>query len=138
VAPVTRLVTFLDADADADVADARQMSVSARHEAVLADGRRALLLDNRGWSESGPPGVWATSTVEDIVDTARTVVGPDEPFDGRSYEDMEAGHWAQLAEVLRQQGIVADAMELKRLPHDAVLSERLLARVGHGPGGAHS
>ncbi len=64
------------------------------------------------------------------------VVGPDELFGGRSHEDMEADHWAQLTEVLRRQGIDADALELKRLPHDVVLSERLLARVGHDPGAA--
>jgi hypothetical protein len=29
-------------------------------------------------------------------------------------------------------------MELKRLPHDVVLSERLLARIGGGPGGGAS
>jgi len=28
------------------------MSVSVRHEAVLMDGRRLLLLDDRGWSSS--------------------------------------------------------------------------------------
>lgn len=131
VAPVARLVTFVDVDGD--VADARRMSVSARHEAVLVNGRRVLLLDDRGWSASGPPNIWAVTSVEDIVNTARMVVGPDEPFGGRSYEDMEADHWAQLAEVLRQQGIVVDALELKRRPHDVVLSERLLARVGDGP-----
>jgi len=47
---VTRLVTFVDVDDN--VADARQMSVSARHEAVLVNGRRVLLLDDRGWSSS--------------------------------------------------------------------------------------
>jgi hypothetical protein len=36
--------------------------------------------------------------------------------------------------VLRQQGIVADPVHLRRLPHDVVLSDRLLGRVGHGPG----
>ncbi len=130
VAPVTRLVTFVD------VADARRMSVSARHEAVLVNGRRVLLLDDRGWSASGPPNIWSVTSVEEIVDTARMVVGPDEPFGGRSHDDMAADHWAQLTEVLRQQGLVADALELKRLPHDVVLSERLLARVGHDPGAA--
>ena len=80
--------------------------------------------------------IWAVTSVEEIVDTARVVVGPDEPFGSRSHEDMAADHWAQLAEVLRQQGIVADALELKRLPHDVVLSERLLARVDHDPGDA--
>lgn len=66
------------------------------------------------------------------------VVGPDEPFDGLSQEDMEADHWAYLTGVLRQQGVVADALELRRLPHDVVLSERLIARVGRDPGDAVS
>jgi hypothetical protein len=115
-------------------ADAREMSVSARHEAELVDGRRVLLLDDRGWTESwgssgNVPDIWAVTSVEDIEKTARTVVGPDEPFAGRSQADMEADHWAFLSEVLRRQGVVVDARELKRLPHDVVLSQRLLARV---------
>lgn len=77
--------------------------------------------------------IWARTSVADLVNTARTVVGPDEPFGGRSHEDMEADHWARLVEVLRQQDIVADALELKRRPHDVVLSQRLLARVGRAP-----
>lgn len=153
MAAVVRLVTFVDIDDDA--ADARQMSVSARHEAVLADGRRVLLLDDRGWSSSlgalwvgevpegdswreDLPDIEAVTSVEDIEDTARVVVGPDEPFDGRAQEDMEAGHWAYLTGVLRQQGVVVNALELKRLPHDVVLTERLLARVGRDPGDAVS
>lgn len=129
---MTRLVTFVDVD----VADARRLSVSARHEAVLANSRRVLLLDDRGRSASGPPNIWAVISVEEIVDTARMVVGPDEPFAGRAREDMEADHWAQLTEVLRQHGVVVDALELKRRPHDVVLGERLLARVGNEPGDA--
>lgn len=144
MAAVARLVTLVDL-AD-DGADARRMSVSARLEAVLVDGRRVLLLDDRGWTESltrvwvegvpngdsfgeDVPDLWAVTSVEDIEETARSVVGPDEPFGGRSQEDMEADHWASLSEVLRRQGVVVDARELKRLPHDVVLSERLLARV---------
>lgn len=127
---VTRLVTFVDVD----LADDRQMSLSARHEAVLGNGRRVLLLGDRGWSSSGPTDIWARMSVEDIVTTAHMVVGPDEPFDGRSREDMEADHWAHLTEILRPHGIVTDALEMKRLRHDVVLSERLLARVGGGPG----
>jgi hypothetical protein len=112
-------------------ADARQMSVSARHEALLVDGRRVLLLDDRGWSSSGNvPDIWAVTSVEEIEETARFVVGPDEPFAGRSQEDMEAEHWAYLAGVLREQGVVVDAVTLKRLPHDVVLSEPLLVRLG--------
>ena len=109
---------------------AGQLSVSARHEALLVDGRRVLLLDDRGWSSSGNvPDIWAVTSVEDIEEEARAVVGPDEPFGGRSQEDMEATQWASLSEVLRRQGVVVDAWELRRLPHDVVLSKRLLARV---------
>lgn len=85
---------------------------------------------------SGPPNIWVTTSVQDIADTALMVVGPDEAFGGRSQEDMEAEHWAQLTEVLRQQGIVANALDLQRRPHDVVLSDRLLARVGRNPGEA--
>jgi hypothetical protein len=45
-------------------------------------------------------------------------------------------HWAQLTGVLRQQGTVAYTPDLKGLPHDVVLSERLLALVGDDPGDA--
>jgi len=144
---VARLVTF--ADVDGEVADALHMSVSVRHEALLVDGRRLRLLDDRGWSSSlnrfcqddvpddgswpdDAPDIWAMTSVEDIEETARVVVGPDEPFDGRSQEDMAADHWASLAQVLRRQGVVVGAPELKRLPHDVVLSERLLARAAVG------
>ena len=94
------------------------------------DGRHVLLLDDRGWTCSGNvPDIWAVTSVEDIEETARFVVGPDEPFAGRSQDDMEADHSASLSEVLRRQGVVVDARELQRLPHDVVLSARLLARV---------
>jgi hypothetical protein len=147
---VTRLVTFVDL-ADG-VGDTRQMAFSARHEAVLLDGRRVLLLDDRGWTWSSliavqagasdrdstreqQPDIWATTSVEDIEQTARMVVGPDEPTNGYSQEDAEQGHWAYLSDVLGQHGVVVDALDLRRLPHDVVLSERLLARVGHSATG---
>lgn len=132
VVHVTRLVTFVDVD-DA-VADPREIPVSARHEAVLMNGGRVPLLTDRGWAVSGTPDIWAPSTVEEIADTARTVVGTDEPFGGCSQQDMEASHWASLAADLRRQGLDADVLELRRLPHEVVLSEQLLARLGHQPG----
>jgi len=148
---VARLVTSVGIDDDGE--DAQSMSVSARHEAVLVDGRRLLLLGDRGWAAAlGPAlvreaqdggsrrkavsGIWATTSIEELEGTARCVVGPDEPFDGRSQEDMEADHWASLAELLRQQGVVVDAQELKWLPHEVVLTERLLARLGRDAGDA--
>jgi hypothetical protein len=125
---VTRLVTSVDLEDRG--ADHSSTSFSARHEALLADGRRVLLLGDRGWSSTGPPDLWAGAPVEEFLPTARTVVGPDEPHGEYSHEDMAAAHWAHLSEVLRQQGVRADPGELQRLPHDVVLGERLRARIG--------
>ena len=95
---VARLVTLVDLR-DNDLGS--QVSFSARHEAVLEDGRHLLLLDDRGWSTSLLRSTtdsdsaedildfWAVTSREDIEETTRQVVGPDEPFDGRSQEDME-------------------------------------------------
>ncbi|WP_182112646.1 MULTISPECIES: hypothetical protein [unclassified Actinotalea] len=124
---MTRLVTFVEIDERHT--DDRQVSVSARHEAVLADERRVLLLDDRGWAESGPSDIWAYITVDGVASTARTVVGPDEPVRGQTHDDAARAHWASLADVLRREGVVADGDALARLPHDVVLGERLRARL---------
>jgi hypothetical protein len=128
MAAVVGLRTIVDVDEAAS--SGRHLSASARHEAVLADGRRVLLLDDRGWGASGPPGIWAATSVADVEATARTVVGPDEPFDGHTAADMAADHWAQLADVLRRAGVTVDAARLARLPHEVVLSDRFRARLG--------
>jgi hypothetical protein len=124
--PVVRLVTSIDVDGPSSE---RQISISARHEAELDDGRRVLLLDDRGWSGSGPADIWARTSVEELERTARTVVGPDEPFAGHTHQSMAAGHWSTLAGMLAQRGIAVDAAELAALPHDVVLSRRLRQRL---------
>jgi hypothetical protein len=129
---VVRLVTVADLQ---EGASDRNMSVSARLEAVLRDGRRIVLLDGRGWTESlrgsgaDDMDVWATSSEDQIAETAGFVVGPDEPYGGRSQSDMETGHWDTLAEALVAQGVDASADELRRLPREVVLTERLRARL---------
>jgi hypothetical protein len=154
MAGVTRLLTAVDIDdADDDGPKARRMSVKARHEALLEDGGRVVLLDDRGWSEqlgavwtddaSPPqdwretlPSVWTFATVEGLERIARDVVGPDAPLDGLTRAEMEASHWEALATILREQGVDVDAAELKELPHDVEISARLRARLGHGRGGS--
>jgi hypothetical protein len=140
---VARLVTLVDVDDR--FGDPRQLSLSARHEAALEDGRRVVLLDDRGWTTSlgvgdipdssrhGQPAISAVWSVEAVQETARVVVGPDEPPVGRSLEDMGSDHWAHLSRVLAQHGVVVDAADLKRLPHDVVLSRRLLTLIGREP-----
>ncbi len=156
MAAVTRLVIVVDIDdravpADAQVIDGpapeefepamapvspgpkpddpREMALSALHLAVLDDGRRLTLLEDRGWAVHGPPDIWRRTSVEAIEADARTVVGPDEPYGSHSQADMDADHWAHLCRVLRQQGVLVDAGELSRLPIDVELSERLRTHV---------
>ena len=130
---VVRLETVADVQR---AEDARDTSLSARLEAVLADGRRIVLLDGRGWTGSlrgfgaDDMDVWVTSSEAEIAETARAVVGPDEAYGGRSQSEMDAGHWTTLAETLRAQGVDVTGDDLRRLPHDVVLSERLRARLG--------
>jgi predicted enzyme related to lactoylglutathione lyase len=98
------------------VDDPRRMSLSALHVAVLDDGRRLTLLDDRGWTESGNHDIWKFTSVEDIEGTARVVVGPDEPPEGRTHDEEATLHWGSLAERLRRQGVVVDGAGLSRLP----------------------
>ena len=123
VPPVVRLVTFVDLDCDGTA-----LSLSARHDAVLADGRRIVLLDDRGWS-----GALRDSLPQDeVVRTARMVVGPDAPFEGQTQAGMEADHWNSLARKLRLEGIEIDVDELKALPHDVQMSDRVMALIRDG------
>jgi hypothetical protein len=131
MAEVVRLLTIADLQAGADP---RDLSVRARHEAVLDDGRQVVLLDDRGWTEGlrgagEDADVWEGVSEHHIAETARVVVGPDEPFGGRTPREMEESHWAWLAARLGAEGVPVEAVELSRLPHDVVLSDRLRARV---------
>lgn len=134
---VVRLLTEVDLDGQG------KMSFSALHLALLDDGRRVVLLDDRGWATwgfdgAGAAGPWSGANAEEIASDARTVVGPDEPYDDLSHEDMERGHWAALAETLRRHGVVVDGDELRRLPHDVELSARVRERLDRGSDGSRS
>lgn len=136
---IARLVTFVDIAAVGD----SQLSLSARLDALLADGRRIVLLDDRGWSQSGilfsrgappvqndPSSPWDGVTRSQLEDTARTVVGPDEPYGSHTRAEMERAHWASLAATLERHGVFVEASDLQALPHDVVLGEGLRARLG--------
>ena len=127
--PVVRLVTFVDIDDGPGAGDACSMSLSAVLLAILGDGRRMTLLSDRGWSASGPADIWHRTSIEEVEETARVVVGPDEPFDRHSQADMETDHWDYLAGILRQQGMAIDGEELRKLPQDVELTERLRRRL---------
>jgi hypothetical protein len=125
---VERLLTTADVD---ERARDGHVSVLARHEAVLTDGRRLLLLDDRGW---GSTQRWSAASAEDVEETARVVVGPDEPSESRTREEEQTGHWAHLARILEEEhGVAVDARAMRCLPHDVVLTRRLLALLGGAP-----
>jgi hypothetical protein len=132
---VLSLLTLVDLREDD--ADSRRISVAVTQEAVLDDGRRILLLDGRGWSSelrgagAGEiPDIWATASEHEIAEQALVVVGPDEPFGGRSQEDMARDHWEVLAETLRAEGASVNGAQLRVLANRVVLSERLRKRMG--------
>ncbi|KRE38918.1 hypothetical protein ASG73_00675 [Janibacter sp. Soil728] len=110
--------------------DPTRMSFVVLHLAVLDDGRRVTLLDDRGWGAAGSPDLWERTTVDEIADDARTVVGPDEAYGDHSQYDMADEHWARLATTLREHDVIISGTDLGLLPHDVELSQRLRARLG--------
>lgn len=126
---VTRLVTYVDWDEAAT--DIQHAFVTARLEAVLADDRSLVLLDDRGWGWTSSASTDAQSHIsaDEIEKDARTVVGSDEPVGGETYEQAAADHWNSLADILTRQGVDVEAQELAGLSHDVVLSEHLRARI---------
>lgn len=133
MAGIVRLKTQVDVVEGED--QVGQMSVSARLQAELADGRRVVLLDDRGWtsrrSDGGDP--WEHESVEAIGHHALTVVGPDEPNEDADQDGAEAAHWDALARVLHNAGIDVSAAELAALPHEVELSDRVASRIGQPP-----
>ena len=128
VAEVLQLVTFVDTD-DA-IIDTRRISMSASHRALLDTGTWVVPINNRGWCHLGPKTLWAETTTDEILTTARAVVGPLTPLDGVLHPDLEYEHWAHLARILHAHGATTDPKDLPHLPHHVVLSDRLQKRFG--------
>ncbi|SFT03491.1 hypothetical protein [Saccharopolyspora flava] len=124
-----RFITFVDID-DWNIGPG-QIAMSARHDMELDDGGLILLLDDRGWAGMA---TWSSQSPTVIRETARAVVGPDEPFGEWSREDMEAGHWKFVQRRCQEQGADISIAELERLPHEVVLSDRLVALLDENRG----
>ncbi len=119
---MTRLVT------QASEEHASRVQVGLRHELELDSGYRILLLDDRGWSNSG---TWAAETLSDVGESARLCVGPDRGFDESTAErtSMATEHWASLATTAQQQGVTITPAQLR---HDVICSPRLLRLIHSG------
>jgi hypothetical protein len=87
-------------------------AAEVRMEAVLTNGEPLVLIDDRGFDA---PGTWSSWTREELEQHAREVVGPDEPFDDITFEQMRTSHWTSLAEQLAAAGISVHADELSQL-----------------------
>lgn len=89
--------------------------------ALLADGRRVILHDERGFTMSprfGPGGEIETSAmVELLTETVLVVVSPDD-------DDSEDDHpWLWLTELARARGLDVSEAELRALPYEVALAE---------------
>jgi hypothetical protein len=100
------------------------------HElAVLADGRE-VLVGERGWS-STPHGMsveelWAHLDEQGLTETVLSVVLPDDD------EPEEEHPYDELAQALVEQGVEVTAEDLRGVPYEVELSERLRHRLGGG------
>lgn len=107
---------------DADDTDAERYWVA--EYALLADGRKVILSEDRGFSFGPPIGPTPAPaiTTADIVDTVRVVVLPD-PDDGEEHS------WADLARNARQRGLDVTEHELRNLRYDIELTDSFTERL---------
>ncbi|MEV8143284.1 hypothetical protein [Specibacter sp. NPDC078709] len=125
MAVVTRFVSVVELT---EGANSQGVSVSVLLEAELANGRSLVVLDDRGWNSNQP---WDQARPEQIRETARTVVGPDEPYGEQTMADAVTAYWDYIRRILAEYGIESRSTELQAIPHEVVLSERVLERLKH-------
>lgn len=98
--------------------------------AVLSDGRRVTLHQERGWTswirQTGSPDLldpWLYVTEDDLRRDVLNVVLPDD-------DDVDEDHpYVWLAKLCVDRGIDVTAEELRRVPYDVEFSDRLQTRV---------
>lgn len=113
------------AELERDLEEFRRSASFTVHEfAVLADGSRLQLNDDRGFGLSGVGGgdPWAHLTLESLESDVLNTVLPDE-------DDGEDHPWEWLAGRLGELGVAVTAAELQRVPYTVEFSERLRERV---------
>jgi hypothetical protein len=120
--------------ADCDLDDPEQYSASPGgtsfrvvEYAVLSDGRRVTLLDDRGWTQWSH-GLGAAEArqlrAEDVRRDVLNVVLPDNAE--TTGEDHE---WDHFVERLRDAGVDVPRDQLRRLPYRIVFGDRLQAEL---------
>lgn len=102
--------------------DARSQNFWVSEFVGLADGRRLILHDDRGFTigiGSGVDSLQEGLTVDIITETVRAVVLPD-PEDGEDHP------WEWLADLARRRGLDVTADELRRLPYEVILADSVI------------
>jgi hypothetical protein len=106
--------------------DPREHNFDICEFALLDNGERVILHAERGYGGRASSGsIWAHETVEAITRTVLNVVLPDP-------EDGEEHPWEWLAVLARAQGIDVTADQLRHVPYEVVLTDRVLRQLGDG------
>lgn len=103
---------------------ARSLSFSVSEFALLDDGRRVILHEDRGFTiGSGRGGTLGHETPETITSDVLNVVLPDD-------DDSDDDHpWSWLAELCRARGLDVTADDLRDLPYMVILSDSVRGRL---------
>lgn len=103
--------------------DLRRQSFSVSEFALLADGRRVILHNDRGYTLGAPGGgVGDYETVQSVTRDVLNVVIPDD-------DAVDAGEehpWSWLAELARSRGLDVTAEDLRVLPYEVILTDEVL------------
>jgi hypothetical protein len=108
----------------------RSASFTVHEFAVLADGTRLQLNDDRGFGSTvhvrcgsgARADTWAFLTLEGLESSVLTTVLPDD-------DDGEEHPWERLADRLGELGVEVTPQQLRQVPYEVEFSERLRARV---------
>jgi hypothetical protein len=106
--------------------DSRSMSFAVGEFVALADGRRVILHEERGFtvglrSTSGtdPGNIQDHETADSIIRNVLNVVLPDD-------DDPAEDHpWSWLAELAQARGLDVTAEDLRGLPYGVILTDRV-------------
>lgn len=106
-------VVSLCARADLNESPDGGTSCQVREFAVLSDGRKVPVLDDRGWTSTTSVGIISLSHV---VRNVYTVVLPDD-----AEETGEHHEWGRFVERLREAGVVVTGDQLRALPYHVTI-----------------
>ncbi len=106
--------------------DGRAVSYSVSEFALLEDGRKIILRDGLGFTIGWGAGVssvsevWRDETPESITRDVLNTVLPDDDDTGEDHP------WEWLAELARGRGLMVTAGDLRGLPYEVELTDRVL------------